>query len=141
MAESRRAVLVVATATIAVLLPLFTHDGEDSFPLSTYPMFSGPKEAVVDTDLVLGVDGSGDDLRLSPEEIAGTDEVIVAGGTVRAAVSSGGAAQLCEEVAGRVDPGEVVAIQVVTDRLDAVAWYEGDRSPLDRTVHHRCDVP
>jgi hypothetical protein len=79
---------------------------------------------------------AGEVQRLSPVEIGATDEVILAAATVSQAISQGNAADLCADIAGRVGgPGEV---QVVTERYDAVRWYEGHREPLSRVIHAAC---
>jgi hypothetical protein len=51
------------------------------------------------------------------------------------------AADLCREVAGRVDdagPGD--RIEVVVERHDVVAWSAGDRDPLERRVVADCEA-
>lgn len=109
----------------------------DSYPLSTYPMFSSrrsTKEAVDTAVLVAGNSVR----RLTPDQIAGTDEVIIAAQTVSKAIRRGDADALCLEIARRVDTTGV--IEVVTERFDAVAWYEGEREPLDRVVHATCEA-
>jgi hypothetical protein len=49
---------------------------------------------------------------------------------------------LCSEVAQRVadaGPTQVVAIQVVTERQDSVAYFQGARDP-EVTLHASCQV-
>ncbi len=109
-------------------------------------MFSENRSPVADIDLVVGITAAGERTTLSPELIAGTEEVIVAGSLVRRSVAAGpdGASGLCREVARRLanvgDRAEL-AVQVVTDRLDAVAWFAGDRTPLTTVTHTQCEVP
>jgi hypothetical protein len=136
-------VAMLVVVAIAVLWPAVRRPPQDSFPLSTYPMFSFPLDPVADIDLVVGVDAAGADIRLSPESIAGTDEVIQAGGAVARAVAGRGddPAALCQRVADRLVGEDPVAVEVRTDRYDAIAWFRGDRDPLERTVHARCEVP
>ncbi|MEZ5280033.1 MAG: hypothetical protein R2770_06140 [Acidimicrobiales bacterium] len=127
----------------AVWLPVVRSPPRDSFPLSTYPMFSSLLETVSDVDLVVGVDRSGSEIRLSPQLIAGTDEVIVAGSTVRQAVRAGDTEALCALVADRVarnGPAEVVSVLVKTDTIDAIEWYAGNRQPRDTVVHSACEI-
>jgi len=119
----------------------------DSYPVSTYPMFSYRRTTTETVDTaILVVDG--DVRRLSPTTIADTDEVILAAATVSNAIASGTAAVLCAEIAGRVGTVENAAggsggasaaeIRVVTERFDSVRWYEGDKEPLERVVHATC---
>jgi hypothetical protein len=35
----------------------------------------------------------------------------------------------------------VIAFEVVTERYDAVRWFDGDRRPVGRDVHARCPLP
>jgi hypothetical protein len=52
------------------------------------------------------------------------------------AIANGTADVLCREIAERVDrAGEV---EVVTEQYDSVRWYQGDKTPLNRTVHATC---
>jgi hypothetical protein len=134
-------VLVLVAA--AVLWPVVRRPPQDSFPLSTYPMFSFPLEPVAEVDLVVGVDAAGGDVRLSPESIAGTDEVIQAGGAVARAVAGGGDDPMtfCRRVADRLVGDDPVVVEVRTDVYDAIGWFRGAREPLERTVHARCEVP
>jgi hypothetical protein len=82
--------------------------------------------------------------RLDPERIAATDEVILAAVTVSDAINSGHGDRLCAEIARRVasaGPREAAAVEVVTERYDALEWFAGHRTPLARVVHARCAVP
>ncbi|MFV1991864.1 MAG: hypothetical protein ACC652_14120, partial [Acidimicrobiales bacterium] len=111
----------------------------DSFPLSTYPMFSSSLAQTSDIELVIGQDAEGNRFSLSPRIIAGTDEVIQAGSYVRRQIRSGNADQLCNEALERIDTNsDIVAVLVVTERLDAIAWYAGDKTPLGTQVHATC---
>jgi hypothetical protein len=147
----RRAVRWRGYATLAAVIvvvgvvPLALD--RDSFPLSTYPMFSTRRgtDEVVDTAVVVEADGTV--RRLDPQRIAGTEEIILATATVGQAISSGTTETLCAEIAARVARGAEASsngprtVQVVTERFDALAWYEGDRTPLERRVHSECPVP
>ena len=134
----------VAVLTVgAVVAPLLRGPAHDSFPLSTYPMFSNEKagEAVIAT--VVGVEPDGTFRTLSPEIIAGTDEVILAAETVNRAVGTGPARAtgLCHDVAARLGDraARLTEVAVVTARYDTVAYLRGDERPLDVVVHARCD--
>jgi hypothetical protein len=127
-----------------VLWPAVRAGTADSFPLSTYPMFSSSLDATVPVDAVVGRTADGDQVRLSPAVIAGTDEVIQAGAAVRAAIRSGpsSSGELCDEVAARLAGSDDLAtVEVRTDVLDAVAWFRGDRAPRSSSVHATCPVP
>lgn len=125
----------------AMLVPVLRRPPSDSFPLSTYPMFSSVIEPVRWVDLAVGIDVSGADVILDPEAIGGTDEVIVAGSTVRQAVRDDRADQLCLEILDRVDDRrEVVGVEIRSDLIDARAWYDGDRHPIERQLTASCDL-
>ena len=129
--------------TLAVLIsPVLRRPVRDSFPLSTFPMFSSLIEPEVTIDYVVGIDGNGLDIRLSPEVIAGTDEVIIAGSIVTQAVRGGqsSASALCNETAGRVHQTAVVVVEVRSDTVDAIEWFSGGPSVLATIIHATCHV-
>jgi hypothetical protein len=132
-------VLVVAVAWPGVAA-FFGHDS-DGFPVSTYPMFSRDPGRVVEVPTVIAVEADGTSRRLSPEQIAGTDQVIQAAVTVRQAVDAGPAATatLCDDVAAELDTGVTVA--VVVEQHDAYAWSAGRRRPLARRQLAECEAP
>lgn len=133
------AALVIAIVVIGVV-PIALD--RDSYPVSSYPMFSVRRPALSSVGTAVAV-GEGV-MALSPEQIAATDEVIQAAAIVRGAIDRGEADALCRDIAERVaghGPEGGDAIEVVTESYDAVAWYDGDRRPLQRVVHARCPVP
>jgi hypothetical protein len=103
------AAVVVAVAVPGVRLLADGRDAPDGFPLSTYPMFTRDPGGVVELPTVVAVGPGGEVERLSPQTIAGTDQVIQAGVAVGRAVRDGPAAAgaLCREVAGRVDGADL----------------------------------
>jgi hypothetical protein len=128
-------------AAIVVLLaaaPVARSPGNDSFPLSTYPMFSlaRPQETTVSS--AAGYDTSGMRITLSPTVVGGTREVIQAAGTVAQAIGSGSSEELCREVLATAGT-EVVAVEIVTETYDVIAYFDGDEEPQQRTVHARCE--
>jgi hypothetical protein len=134
----------VITAVLAVvgIVPLVLD--RDSFPISTYPMFSTRRSTAETVDTAVAVDADGTVRRLGPQRIAGTDEIILATATVSGAINAGTVDQLCTEIADRVagdGPDTAVGVEVVTERFDAIRWYRGDHMPIDRVVHATCPVP
>ena len=138
--------LALSVALVAIVIwPVVRRPPRDSFPHSTYPMFSENRAPVADIEVVVGRTLDGRDITLSPELIAGTEEVIVAGSLVRTSVRRGpdAASDLCHDVAQRIagqGPPDVDEVVVRTDRHDAIAWFQGDRAPLERTIHSSCQV-
>lgn len=139
-----RALLVPAAVLAATVTPgvrlLASADAPDGFPLSTYPMFTRDRGRVVEVATAVAVSPAGEAERLSPRTIAGTDQVVQAGVTVRQAVAAGAGAvaRLCDEIAGRVEAPATVA--VVVERYDVVTWSGGDHEPLDRRTHAECEA-
>lgn len=136
------AVVVSVVAAFLVVQPAFRDPPRDSYPLSNYPMFAEPLAATNDANTVVGITAAGERRALSPQRIAGTDEVIQAVGHVYDELASGNAARLCSDVARRIatsGPSDVVAVEVVTERQDAVAYFRGARHP-EVTVHAACAV-
>jgi len=121
---------------LAVAAPVLGSPFRDSFPLSTYPMFSvaRPQQATVNS--AVGFDTAGDELTLRPIDIGGTREVIQAAATVSRAISRGEAEDLCREVLTNVPTAAV--IEIVTETYDVIAYFDESEEPLQRIVHARC---
>lgn len=118
---------------------------DDSYPLSTYPMFARPRGQPV-LHFMEGLDASGHALRLEPALIA-NQEVMQAAATVRRAVGSGerGMRGLCERVAKRVSTSTrcmgVMQVRIVTARFDPLRYFSANRQPESRAERLRCAVP
>ena len=134
--------LLLAAATA----PLFRPLGEDSFPFSTYPMFSAELPRIVSVTHAVGVDAEGRRTPLDPLVASGNREVLQTQAILERAVGSGRALAQCEEIGRRVlgdpDLAFVRAVEIATDAYDVVAYFDSDsRAPIDRRVHMRCEVP
>lgn len=138
---SRVAPYVISLVFIAaVAYPMFGSTRDDSFPLSTYPMFSGRQSPVADIPHAIAVSEDGERSVLPPAAVF-NDEVIQALQTLRQAIAAGPEASmdLCRRIAGRA--GEDAArVEIVTDRYDAVRYFEGDKASLASTLHAACEV-
>ena len=144
---------VLAYVVSAVLLgvtvwPVFWDPSRDSFPHSSYPMFSREMEdAQAEVTHALAVYADGLRVPLSPRLSAGAFEVLQSQATIRSAVRRGGEARarLCREAARRVaaEPGlaAVTGIELATSRYDVFRYFDGDPAPLRRRVHVACEVP
>jgi hypothetical protein len=134
-------VLLVAFA-LAVASPALRAEPRDSFPLSSYPMFSHDRGRIASIATAVGLDAEGGVHRLGPRAVGGGDEVMLAVSAASRAARNGPAeaARFCAEVAGRVDDSEVVVVEVRTEVRDAVDDVGADREPLDVVVHARCEV-
>lgn len=131
----------VAVAAL-VLAPAFGDPGSDSYPLSSYPMFSTDRPVRADLATVVGVTAAGEVVRLSPELIAGADEPILAAATVSGSIRTSQSDRLCAEAADRVRAAglDVVEAVVRTEHVDVVAHVAEGTDPLAVTVYARCPV-
>ena len=135
----------------ALLWPLTWKYPRDSYPLSPYPMFS-TKRGKPWIHKVQGLKAGGEVMRLSPEIIAETDEVMQAVTTVARAVRKGKAARqaLCEVVGERLREAqkqgdsrwrEVSWVEIVSLKYDPLAYFEHESTPPEeRKLRARCPV-
>lgn len=140
---------IVSIVVAALLLaPAFRDPSDDSFPLSTFPMFSKAKRdpGLVITQ-VLAVTAEGSRKPLPPELATGNLEVIQALQMIRNEVYGGRerATRFCREVAARVrDAGEpwrsARAIEIVRSHFDTVAYFETGPEPVTRKRLQSCPV-
>ncbi len=155
---SRLVGYVVGLGTLgAVLAPGFAAPGWDSYPLSSYPMFTQNREKPL-LHFVELVDAAGRRERVPPQYVA-NDEVMQAVVTVRRAVEGGPAALdvLCREVARRVVEARGVArerntveargvarerepraLEIVGARFDPIRYFVQGPAPEERATYCRC---
>jgi hypothetical protein len=145
--ERLRAYLISALLLGVVVAPGFRDPSADGFPLSTYPMFSQRRGRVHEIASARAVAADGSETRVPPSYVANA-ETMQAVRTLSSAVRAGpdAALALCRTIAGRL-PGagesalnEAVRVELVSERVDAVAYLAGERAPLSRTVHASCPV-
>jgi hypothetical protein len=132
---------VSLVAVVIVASPLLGAFANDSFPISTYPMFANarPREALVSSAVMTWSDGTS--APVPPRRVA-NDEVIQAFETIRQAIRQGPAATqaLCERIAARVASDGAETVSIVTGAYDAVAYFEGEKEPSALVVHTSCEV-
>lgn len=129
----------------AVAAPGFGAPTSDSYPLSTYPMFSykRQKTRLFHMD---GLAADGQRSRLAPKLVA-NDEAMQAAQTVGQAVRGGPErmALLCQRAAQRLlhDPAyaRVVQVRVVEGLFDSLSYFLGQSEPEQLVVHYQCAVP
>jgi hypothetical protein len=138
----------LVAALLAMVGPPLRDPPRDSYPLSTYPMFSSDRGRMSSVATVVGIDDEGVVHRLDPHLISGSDEVMLSVQTASGAARAGAerSRQLCEEVAGRVAAsalaGEVVRVEVRVEVHDAVDYFAaGSRVPQSVTEVASCEVP
>ncbi|WP_437726722.1 hypothetical protein [Sorangium sp. So ce861] len=137
---------VTAGLVLLMLAPLFRRPPVDSFPLSTYPMFSwGRHDARTTVERAVGVDSRGE-RRPIPPRLVGSEEVLQAKATLAHSIRQGARAAraLCRGVAARVAEddryADVVKVEIRTDTFDAVAFFDGHETPIDSKLHASCKV-
>lgn len=124
--------------------PAFRAPPVDSYPLSTYPMFS-QRRGQPTLYRMLALDEHGAPAPLAPKLVANS-EALQAAATIRRAVAGGKSAQraLCNEVAARVsrDPEstQVRRLQIQAVRYDPIDYFVGERVPLEAQTLHSCRV-
>jgi hypothetical protein len=144
----RRLVAYAAAAIVlaAMLGPPLRGVDRDSYPLSTYPMFSRDRGPVSRVATAVGLEADDDLHRLDPHLVAGTDEVMLAVQTVSGAVRGGpeSTRRLCEQIAGRVaahpDLDRVVTVVIRVEEHHAVRYFRGERTPRSAEEHGSCRV-
>ena len=130
---------------IATALPAFRSARDDSFPLSTYPMFARKIDKPY-LSFVERIDDKRRARRLDPELVA-SDEVMQSYRTIKRAVRQGpeAAEDLCRSIARRVSQRERgkkdVRLRIVRARFDPVAYFVSDAEPDEREVIASCTVP
>ena len=140
--DRARAYLVSIAFAAAVALPILGSTKSDSFPLSTYPMFSGRQSPEADIPHAVAITEDGERRVLPPDAIL-NDEVIQAFETLLQAIADGPEATqaLCERIAARAGRPHDVAVEIVTDRYHAIHYFDGGEEPLRSTVHASCEIP
>lgn len=144
--HAHRWTLATIVVVVAMLVPVVRD--HDSFPLSTYPMYSQARSDRVALPTAVGIDADGETRRLSLGLIGDSDDPLVVAGELRAAIDRGAADERCDEIARRVDAADasepagpqIVAVEVVVEHHDVVDQAVADPPPVRRDVHARCEV-
>lgn len=145
MLERAYGYVVSALLLGAVVYPLQTEPPRDSFPLSTFPMFSKSRPAFITIGHVVGVGADGQTLPIPPDLVA-SGEVLQAKVAIHNTIQRGRRAtqQLCAEVTARIaadpDYAWVVSVEVRTDRYQVAGYFSGARKPVWSRTHARCPV-
>jgi len=143
-AEGLAARRALAGISLLVVSALFVPalSGQDSFPLSTQPMYADVRPAVETYVTARGVDASDRSIALTMREIADTDDPLIARQRTRAAARDGAAKleSLCDSIITRLRTGTTIeAVEIVEVRVDVVDFVRtGSRQPR---VLSRCERP
>lgn len=123
---------------VAMLWPALSSSEIDSLPLSNYPMFAHPRARVSRFDVAVLIDAEGGLRRLDPSEVGGTDQPVQAAMTLRQAIRADTADVLCAEIAAGLETDGTV--RLMSERYDTIAWFRGQRDPVDQSVHAECQA-
>lgn len=145
--ERAKAYLLSTAILLAVAAPAFRNPESDSYPLSTYPMFSRRRARTNTVTSALAIEGQHEQ-KIPPSYVANA-ETMQAFRTLSSAVSAGAEAAdaLCHTIADRLaeatDPAfsRAERVELVTETVDAIDFLAGRAQPQDRRVHARCAVP
>jgi hypothetical protein len=138
------ALMISALLIAATVWPALRDPPRDSFPLSTYPMFSSVRERPW-IDVVVGFDADGNQHRIGPELVANA-EVMQAAQTISKAIKRKHARQLCEQIAARVSDSlahlDVVRLEIQSRQFDPRAYFVSETGKVPLRVRRRasCEV-
>jgi hypothetical protein len=145
---SRLWALLIGLGFIVATLAPTLHDApfeDDSYPFSTYPMFSRKlsKRVIVFAEGV----GRRQAVRLGPEFVA-NDEPMQAQRTLRLAANGGDDAlrKLCQRIAERVavapagELSDLRRVRIVRGTFDPIRYFEVDAAPESSQVLAECRV-
>jgi alkylhydroperoxidase/carboxymuconolactone decarboxylase family protein YurZ len=142
---SRLAAYGIGLCTVAATAsPALDPRQQDSYPLSTYPMFSRARDNPT-LYFAEGLDAEGRSVRLVSALIA-SQEVMQTAATVRRAIQAGpGATEaLCSEIARRLaqsaDHRHVLHVRLLSARFDPIVYFTKGRIPEALVEHGRCPV-
>ena len=127
------------------LWPAVREPRVDSYPLSTYPMFSSERGQPLIHQVVF-VDRAGQRVPLPPRLVA-NGETLQAAASIERAADEGRAAlwTLCRKVAEQVrledEFTSARSIEIRSVRYDPIGYFEHGKQPLESKRLERCRVP
>ena len=144
---TRQGVLAYGWGLALVLLsawPALLDPGDDSYPLSTYPMFSRHRGQPTLYRMV-GIEKDGTEHAIPPSLIANS-ETLQAAATLASAVRAGHDAtrNLCRKVASRMESdhavGGVRTLEIRSVRFDPIDYFVSSKQPLEARRIQRCRI-
>lgn len=141
----RRARRVAVTAGVLAALVGPVVIDRDSFPLSTYPMYSRARSSESTIVTAQGLRDDGTRRTLTPTLIGGSDDPLIVVGELRAALAAGRGDERCATIAARVGGrpslDDLDTIEIVSERHDTVRRTLGENSLIERSTRAECAVP
>lgn len=137
-ASGRVALAALSVIAIGLLfIPLAT--GVDDFPLSTQPMFAAAREQQVEFVTARAVDPDGQIVGLTMNQLARTDDPLVAERVLARAVEEDSLAALCTDITRRLS-GQIDAVEVISVTYD-LDDRGADADAIDVEILFRCELP
>ncbi len=128
----------VATVLLVLVLLWPAVGGGDGVPLSSYPMYAQPREAVLEFIVPVAVTSDGGTESLSTRVTAATNDPLVAESFLRDEVKAGRSVRLCEQIAARVEGDNIVRVEIRAERHDVVERVRANAPPIDTTTVASC---
>lgn len=144
---NRQVTLAYGWGLMLVLLsawPALLDPDDDSYPLSTYPMFSRHRTEPT-FERMVGIEKSGKEHAIPPHLVANS-ETLQAAATITNAVQAGPEAtlRLCKHVASRLASdlqfGAIRTLEIRSVRFDPIRYFEVSKQPLETKRIRRCRV-
>ncbi len=145
----RPATVASIALLVIVLSPIIQNwreDPVDGFPLSYFPMFTTVREGRTRLTHPIGIRADGSEVSLH-YKVVGSGGMNQVRRQIRSRVKRGEAEELCREIAERVarsdrqEHRDLVAVAVVRDRFELDAFFSGDRTPAERDIRARVEIP
>jgi hypothetical protein len=132
---------VLLASIVVTAWPMFRPLEEDSFPLSTFPMFARHRGTPVMHQFV-GIEGDGTRVRITPE-LVGTSEVLQAKAVIdRAARSKKRSAALCRVLANHSEDHtefrNVRSFELYRVKFDPVRYFTEGPEPIEQKLLYKC---
>ncbi len=134
-------ILVSVVCLGAVIAPAVIPGAPDSFPLSTYPMFSSrrPAKSWIATAIARRADGTR--VALETSDIASSEPMQAVATLRRALAVPSRAAELCRTIASRVAGREGLReVELRWEQYPTVEYFRGETDPLAVRVVTRCPI-
>lgn len=125
----------------AVAAPGVIPGMQDSFPFSTYPMFSRRRPDVAWMATAKAVRADGSRAPIAARDIASSEPMQTLS-TLKRALNGGpeAARALCEAIAGRLDPEGVVGVELRWERHRVIGYFKGQTEPEATRRVFQCSV-
>lgn len=141
------AYVVSAVLLGAMLTPVFWDASDDSFPLSTFPMFAHERSRTESVTSAVLVSADGSEQPVPASYVANMEPMQALSTLIKTVVEGRTATRaLCERIARRVEASGVPKltaaerVMIVTRSVDAIDFLAGRSQASGGKVHARCKL-